>query len=127
MELAIKQPKLILVTVDHDSTFPSALGASKGMQWLSHSLTTVSIPGPNIIIKKEHSREGGIKNKKMCFEEKERRYRKKREARFSYLGRRKASKGGAYSMHDGGMLMQSMLRQALGQGIGDIKGTPILV
>ena len=40
---AIKQPKLNLVTVGRDSSFPSPPGAGKGMPWLSHSLTTVSI------------------------------------------------------------------------------------
>jgi len=52
---------------------------------------------------------------------------KREKRRFSYLGRRKASKGGAYSMHEGGVFVKSRLRQALGQGIGDIKGTPMFV
>jgi len=33
----IKQPKLNLVTVGRDSSFPSPPGAGKGMSWLSHS------------------------------------------------------------------------------------------
>jgi len=40
----IKHPKLNLVTVGRDSSFPSPPGAGKAMPWLSHSLTTVSIP-----------------------------------------------------------------------------------
>jgi len=30
-------------------------------------------------------------------------------------------------MHEGGMLMKSRLRQAFGQGVGDIEGTPTCV
>ena len=30
-------------------------------------------------------------------------------------------------MHEGGVFVKSRLRQALGQGIGDIKGTPMFV
>jgi len=44
IKLRIKQPQLNLVTVGRDSSFPSPPGAGKGMPWLSHSVTTVSIP-----------------------------------------------------------------------------------
>jgi len=50
IELKFKQPKLNLVTVGRDSSFPSHPGAGRGMPWLSHSLTTVSIP--KIILQK---------------------------------------------------------------------------
>jgi len=50
IELRIKQPKPNFVTVGRDSSFPSPPGAGKGMPWLSHSLTTVSIP--KIILQK---------------------------------------------------------------------------
>ena len=33
----------------------------------------------------------------------------------------------ACSMHEGSMLMKSRSRQAFGQGVGDIEGTPTLV
>ena len=53
----IKQPKLNLVTAGRDSSFPSPPGAGKGMPWLSHSLTTVSI-SKVILQKGKQSRRG---------------------------------------------------------------------
>jgi len=89
IELRIKQPKLNLVTVGRDSSFPSPPGAGKGMPW---------------------QETGKIKRK---------------EDLDTRVGERPVRR--ACSVHEGSMLMKSRSRQAFGQGVGDIEGTPTLV
>lgn len=50
---------------------------------------------------------------------------KKREDLGTRVGERPVRR--ACSVHEGSMLMKSRSRQAFGQGVGDIEGTPTLV
>jgi len=50
---------------------------------------------------------------------------KRKEDLCTRLGERPVRR--ACSMHEGGMLMKSRSRQAFGQGVGDIEGTPTFV
>jgi len=88
------------------------------MPWLSHLLTTVSIPK---IIEK-----GKLKTTNLSGDEvQENGEIKRKEDLGTRVGERPVRR--ACSVHEGSMLMKSRSRQAFGQGVGDIEGTPTLV
>ena len=78
----------------------------------------------------EKSREGETKNNKLfSAEAKETRCRKQEKMRKEDLGTRVSERPvrRVCSMHEGSMLMKSRSRQAFGQGVSNIEGTPTLV
>jgi len=81
----IKQPKLNLVTVGRDSSFPSPPGAGKGMPWMSHSQQQCL--SQKLYYNKENTREGETKNNKLfSVKAKETRCRKQEKKRKKDLG-----------------------------------------
>jgi len=95
------------------------------MPWLSHSLTTVSIP--TIILQKgKLSRRGKLKTTNFSGDEVQETGKIKRKEDLDTRDDERPVRR-ACSVHEGSILMKSSSRQAFGQGVGDIEGTPTLV
>jgi len=98
------------------------------MPWLSHSLTTVSIP--KITFKKgQLSRRGNLKQQTFQCQGKGDEVQETKKKRKEDLGTQVGEKpvGRACSMHEGSMLMKSRSKQAFGQGACDTEGIPTFV
>jgi len=95
------------------------------MPWLSHSLTTVSYL-KNHITERKIVEKGKLKTTNLSGDEvQETGKLKKKEDLGIRVGERPVRR--ACSVHEGSMLMKSRSRQAFGQGVSDIEGTPTLV
>ena len=116
----IKRPKLNPVTVTVTPVFPLPLAQAKACRgW-----------DKKIILKKGKSTRWGNQKQQnfQCRgkgEEVQETKKKGKEDPGTRVGERPVR--AARSMHERSMLMKGRLRQAFGQGVGDIKGTPTLV
>ena len=95
------------------------------MPWLSHSLNN-SVYLKNHITERKIVEKGKLKTTNLSGDEVQETGKiKRKEDQDTRVGERPVRR--ACSVHEGSMLMKSRSRQAFGQGVGDIEGTPTLV